>query len=252
MRSAAPMLFLVNLDDAAQRRASMQAQLEALGLGYRRVGVDFRTTSREGVRRWVEQHLPGFEFEQRSLSCAEIGCWASHLLAWRALAEATHADACTVLEDDVVLQPRFADAIRALSAQPVFDLVFLGTSCRNVSSRRRTALESFDLHRPIGTIYNTWGYVVSRAWVERFLAARPWRIDRPIDHYTGGRRAGACKPATAVLRPAVVAEHPTLGPASQIEPYTYRIDRARIVELARRRILASRVSALYYRLYRFF
>ena len=64
------------------------------------------------------------------------------------------------------------------------------------------------------------------------------------------RRAGALKPRAAVLRPAVVREDALLGPASQIEPYTYRIDRSRLVELARRRILAGRVSALYYRLYR--
>ena len=84
-----------------------------------------------------------------------------------------------------------------------------------------------------------------------FFAARPWRIDRPIDHYTGGSRAGAVKPRMAVLRPAVVREHELLGSQSQIEPTTYRIDRARIVELARRRIIASRVSALYYKLYRY-
>ena len=53
-----------------------------------------------------------------------------------------------------------------------------------------------------------------------------------------------------MLRPAVVREDPALGVASQIEPFTYRIDRFRVVEAARRRIIASRVSDLYYRLYR--
>jgi hypothetical protein len=57
------------------------------------------------------------------------------------------------------------------------------------------------------------------------------------------------KPRIAVLRPPVVREHESLGPLSQIQPFTNRIDRARIVELARRRIIASRVSALYYKLY---
>jgi hypothetical protein len=54
-----------------------------------------------------------------------------------------------------------------------------------------------------------------------------------------------------VLQPAVVRENALLGAQSQIEPTTFRIDRARIVELARRRIIASRVSAFYYKLYRF-
>ena len=86
--------------------------------------------------------------------------------------------------------------------------------------------------------------------MQSFFWAGPWRIDRPIDHYTGGARAKAAKPRIAVLRPDVVREDPVLGPVSQIEPYTYRIDRARLVEAARRRIIGSRMSDLYYRLYR--
>ena len=243
------MLFLVNLDDALARRESMRAQLDALGLAYTRVGVDLRRLARPALSAWVREHLPGLAFS-RSVSSAEIGCWASHLAAWRALVATPGAAACTVLEDDVVLQPGFAEAIAELCTRPRFDLVFLGTSCRNVSRRRFVVQGPLELHRPIGTIYNTWGYVVTRAWAERFFAAAPWRIDRPIDHYTGGARAGAHKPSTAVLVPAVVHEHPSLGPASQIAPHTWRIDRSRLVEKARRRILASRASALYYQLYR--
>ena len=49
----------------------------------------------------------------------------------------------------------------------------------------------------------------------------------------------------------LVEEDPALGVASQIEPYTRRIDRWRIVERARRRLLSSHVCTLYYSLYRF-
>ena len=81
--------------------------------------------------------------------------------------------------------------------------------------------------------------------------AAPWRIDRPIDHYTGGSRAGAVKPRVGGAASRRRQRGPELGVDSQIEPYTYRIDRARIVEAARRRIIASRVSALYYKLYEY-
>jgi glycosyl transferase family 25 len=245
------MLFLINLDEARERREAMQARLAALGLDCRRIGVDLRARTPDEIDAWLGVELPGIAFDHRSVSSAEIGCWASHLLAWRTLAASPQAGACTVLEDDLRLAPALPEAIAALCASPRHDLVFLGTSSRNVSSRRSESCGRFSLHRPIGTIYNTWGYVAARAWVLRFFEARPWRIDRPIDHYTGGGRARAHRPSTAVLRPAVVEEDPALGIASQIEPYTFRIDRARLVEQARRRILASRVSALYYRLYRF-
>ncbi|HVE49711.1 MAG TPA: glycosyltransferase family 25 protein [Casimicrobiaceae bacterium] len=245
------MLFLINLDSACERRARMEAQLASLGLVFRRVGIDFRGRSREAIDAWLDANLTGVTFDHTSVSSAEIGCWVSHLSAWQALA-ASNQPSCAVLEDDLMLDDALPQAVAALRERLPRDLVFLGTSCRNVSTRRRESVGNFTLHRPIGTIYNTWGYVVSRAWVERFFAACPWHIDRPIDHYTGGSRAGAVRPQTAVLRPPVVSEDEALGPLSQIEPYTYRIDRSRLVERARRRILASRLSELYYRLYRFF
>lgn len=246
------MLFLINLDDAGVRRARMVSQLHDLGLACERIGVDFRRAPRAAIDAWVDRRFPRVAFDHDSVSGAEIGCWVSHLIAWQTLASSDGVAACTVLEDDLVLDAALPEAIDALSGAPAFDLVFLGTSSRNVSSRRRESAGRFHLHRPVGTIYNTWGYVVSRDWVRRFFAAAPWRIDRPIDHYTGGNRAAAHKPNVAVLRPPVVSEDPALGVDSQIQPYTYRIDRARIVEAARRRIIASRFSALYYKLYEYF
>jgi hypothetical protein len=155
-----------------------------------------------------------------------------------------------VLEDDLRLDPALPDALAALSAAPAHDFVFLGTSSRNISTRRRAPCASFHVHRPLGAIFNSWGYVVSREWVESFFARRPLVLGRPIDHVIGGS-VTKLKPRVGVLRPAVVDEDPSLGVASQIEPFTVRIDRSRLIEKARRRILASRFSDLYYRLYRF-
>jgi glycosyl transferase family 25 len=244
------MLYVVNLEDAVERRTSIEAQLRRLGLGHARIGIDFRGARKADIDRWFEKRFPNLRFVHRCVSSAEIGCWASHLCAWKALAERDDALACTVLEDDLQLDERLPEALATLTRSPRADIVFLGTSSRNVSSRRREPAGAFTLHRPLGTIYNTWGYVIARDWVSRFLDSE-WRIDRPIDHYTGGARARHQKPRVAVLRPAVVREDPHLGVASQIEPYTWRIDRARVVEAARRRIIASRVSALYYKLYEF-
>jgi len=245
------LLFLINLDSAEARRARMVEQLDGLGLAYRRIGADLRHRSDAEIAAWFDAHLPGLSFDFDDVSSAEIGCWASHLLAWRALADAPDVEAAAVLEDDLRLEATLPAAIATLAVSPVFDIVFLGTSSRNVSSRQRVRAGDFTIHQPVGTIYNTWGYVIAKHYVQRFFEARPLAIDRPIDHYTGGSRGRALKPRIGVLRPAPVSEDPDLGAASQIEPFTFRIDRARLVEQARRRLLASRVSELYYRLYRF-
>jgi hypothetical protein len=67
----------------------------------------------------------------------------------------------------------------------------------------------------------------------------------PIDHFLGGR-ARWCRPRVGVLQPSVVIEDPKLGRASQIGPYTARLDRAPLLQEARRRLLESRLGNFYY------
>ncbi len=189
------MLTLINLDTAHDRRERMAEQLDALGVPYARVGIDLRRTSNAAVDAWLARHLPGIGFDRNELSGAEIGCWVSHVTAWKRLA-ASDAHAATV-----------------------------------------------------GAIYNTWDYTIACSYVQRFFAqARTIAI--PIDHWLGGR-SRLLQPRIAVLRSAMVAENPALGLDSQIEPHTMRIDRWKIVEGTRRAVLSSRVSDLYYSLYRF-
>ena len=112
------MLFLINLDDCDARRTSMRAQLVDLGLSYERIGIDFRQAPRAHIDDWCERCFPGFAFDHGNVSSAEIGCWASHLCAWQALAASQDAVACTVLEDDLALDPALPEAIGMLAARP--------------------------------------------------------------------------------------------------------------------------------------
>jgi glycosyl transferase, family 25 len=245
------MLFLINLDCAAERRARMVRQLSALELAYQRVGFDGRERSAADIAHWVHQNFPGITFAPGRLSGAEIGCWLSHMTAWRAMLDEPGVESCTVIEDDVVLDPRFGVARARLEARGEFDVVFLGTSSRNLSPRNHRQLDDgLQLHRPIGSVFNTWGYVITRRYCER-LFARLQRVVWPIDHVLGGR-VQAFKARRAVVQPPMVSEDPELGIQSQIEPYTFRLDRSRLVESARRSLLGSRVGDLYYRLHRFF
>jgi glycosyl transferase family 25 len=248
-----PMLVLINLDSAVERRTAMAQQLERSGLAFDRFGVDLRCVRAGEVDAQIGSRFPGMHFDRKSLSNAEIGCWLSHLSAWQALLRSDQ-EFCTVIEDDLRLAPDFAAAVRALDSSARrdarFDLVYLGTSSRNVSQRKRTVIDGFAVHRPVGVIFNTWGYSVSRNYAERLLMHGSRKIHLPIDHYLGGR-GGRSRPYIGVLQPAVVDEDPVLGAASQIGPYTKRLDRSRLFQNVRRRILSSAVSELYYSLYRF-
>jgi glycosyl transferase family 25 len=237
-------LVLINLDSATERRARMTAQLQAQGRAARRIGIDLRGLERAAVSREVATRFASLRFDLRKLSGAEVGCWSSHLAAWQHLAASAQQAAC-VIEDDLVLAAEFAATVDVLLSDSSFDLVYLGTSSRNVSYRRRQSVGALSVHAPVGVIFNTWGYVVQRDWVQSFFATGGV-IDLPIDHFLGGR-ARFCRPRIGVLQPAVVEEDPQLGRASQIAPHTRRIDRADLVEQLRRAVLGSRLGDLYYR-----
>ena len=236
------MLVLINMDRAVARRASMEAQLNAAGLAAERVGIDLRGVARARAREMARTAFPEFRFGGL-LSGPEIGCWLSHLTAWQRAVNA-RVPACTVIEDDLVLQPHFAEVHGRLTRAALHDLVYLGTSSRNISTRRQEACGPFHLHRPIGGILNTWGYVVRTEFAARFLAAGG-PVTRPIDHVIGGG-SRRCQPDIAVLLPPAVRENAIVASESQIAPFTGRPDRAVIVEELRRRFLSSRLGDAYY------
>jgi glycosyl transferase family 25 len=244
------MLILINLDSARDRRNFMASQLFSIGAAFTRVGVDMRIQSRKFIADWVEAHFPQFTFDQHMLSGAEIGCWLSHLSAWRQALETSNIQKCVVLEDDVRLSADFTDAVAALKSDLNYDVIYLGTSSRNLSQRRRTQLGWFWVHEPVGVVYNTWGYSITRKYIQRLFEEGKMSIAVPIDHFLGGIARGA-GPRIAVLVPAVLEEDPVLGRSSQIGPHTRRLDRWQPVERARRRLLSSHISKLYYCLYKF-
>ena len=245
------MLILINLDSAHDRRQFMTAQLASAGIDFTRVGVDMRTQSREFTLAWAEAHFPQFKFDQTALSGAEIGCWLSHLSAWRQVLATDCVQSCIVIEDDVRLQADFKDAAAALKTDWNYDVIYLGTSSRNISQRRRMQIGRFWVHEPVGGVYNTWGYCIARKFIERLFEAGKSDIAVPIDHFLGGTVRGT-GPRISVLVPAVLEEDPVLGRSSQIGPHTMRLDRWQPVERARRRLLSSQIGKLYYSLYRFF
>jgi glycosyl transferase family 25 len=244
------MLVLINLDTAAQRRGVMTRQIDACGCAFERVGIDLRCVRETEVDAQIQRCFAGLRFHRKALSNAEIGCWLSHLSAWRRLLQEPSALSATIIEDDLTLAPGFAHAVRALEHRSSLDVIYLGTSSRNISQRRRSVINGLDVHEPLGVIYNTWGYNITRAYAARFFAGKPGRIDLPIDHFLGGR-GGKHGPSIGVLQPAVVHEDPMLAAASQIGPHTHRWDRSRLFQEARRRLLASPVSGMYYALYRY-
>lgn len=110
-RSDYPILILT-LEGDEKRRAPLLAQLDALGLGYELFfGVNGRAGLAEQYERMIDRKGT-LDRVWRKLSDGEYACALSHQEIYRTILDEGWPGAI-VLEDDAVLQPGFADFVRA-------------------------------------------------------------------------------------------------------------------------------------------
>lgn len=108
-------VFYINLDQAADRRAFMEAQGKARGVPLRRL----RATTPADLKPGEYDRFEGCW--ERKLTQNEIALLRSHGALWRMALD--RPEGLVVLEDDAVLSPRFAEVIERLPAD--YDLINL-------------------------------------------------------------------------------------------------------------------------------
>jgi len=181
-----PRAYVINLANAGDRRAVVTERLGAAGVPFSFFpAVDGRTQPVEsqpiydgpGRRAKVGHDMIG----------GEIGCLLSHKAVLEAVAGEGRGPAL-VFEDDVLLDPYFADAVRALMArQDLWELVrFLGSPKIMGQPQRRIASlgASYWLTRFMTQPGGAHAYLVSEAGARKLLAQLE-RTPFPIDNLMG-------------------------------------------------------------------
>jgi glycosyl transferase, family 25 len=206
-----PLVF-INLDEDTQRRSAIEAACAAAGIAAERLAATRWTRLAPAQQAALYSAALNARQYFRPLLPGEMGCYASHIAAWRQLL-ASAAPALVVLEDDVKPAPGLADAVRAIAAlAPDWDMVkLIGRAQEHPATRRPLgAHHELIAYRRVPSL--TAGYVVSRRGSEKLLATRV-PFGRPIDedlrHWWEGR---------LVLRgvlPAAI-EHADTGASSSI------------------------------------
>jgi glycosyl transferase family 25 len=144
---------LINLDRHPDRLAHMREQL---------AGIDFeRLAAVEGAQSHAKAG---------PLTPAELGCLASHRAAWRLFLEGPDTHVC-ILEDDLRLQPGFADLLRDDRWIPAdAHAVKLDTYLQKVRlGEGRSAPQGRELARLYTRHESSAAYVATRAGAERYL-----------------------------------------------------------------------------------
>ncbi len=172
-------VWLINLPRSADRRHRMEAQLDALPLGYTLFpAVDGRA---EWDRLAPTVDIPAFRRNVgREVMPGEIGAYHSHLGVWQALLDSPH-DTALVLEDDVVFHDDFLPALdMALQIRGEWDFLKLN-KIRAKQPIRQGRAGKWVLNAYLGPATGLGAYLITRDLAARLLPAM-LPISRPIDH----------------------------------------------------------------------
>ena len=174
-------IIVINLDEDVERRERVEGCLAALGLHWERLSAVHGmrlTPAHEALVDRVAWARRGLRF-----SPGEIGCWLSHRMAQRMVAEGGD-DMALILEDDLDIRDSLPEVLDGLErgAAGAFDIIRLHRFKRR---RRYLPIRSIGAGRTIGLVRpadsGAQAYVISRE-AARVLIDRVPRMVHLADH----------------------------------------------------------------------
>ena len=161
-------VYVLSLPNAADRRARLERHHGKLGVALTMLeGVDGRLLS--------EAERAAVTGPDRALSASEVGCHLSHARAWRTLVDSDRPCA-VVLEDDGLIDRKFAPLLREGLPTDGFDYLFLDVDAHNelgpVAWDRNDGLDlghGFTAHTLSDGGEGAHAYVITRAEAQRRL-----------------------------------------------------------------------------------
>lgn len=170
--------YLINLDRSPDRLAFFKQQATANDIHFERIAaVDGKTLTINALQDAVAS-----SFQFQPINTAEIGLFMSHKAAWQKLVDSRQPHAA-IFEDDAMLSPSIKHVFDCIDAdQPVFDIIKLETTLRQVVCERRlTPLSSdFMLQKLLSWHGGTAGYIISSTCARKMLS-RMEKLADPVD-----------------------------------------------------------------------
>ncbi|MBL8545258.1 MAG: glycosyltransferase family 25 protein [Hyphomonadaceae bacterium] len=227
---------VINLDRDPDRLDYMRQQLEREGVTFERFAAILGAAMPSDLRGYFAPEEDGTGF----LSNGELGCYASHLAVYEAIADGRIASPALVLEDDVKVPENFRALMdQILQAAPAdWDLIRLSSPAKRAYFTIAELMPPYALVRYSISSGSNGAILVSQAGAKKFTDRSDIR-DAPIDQ--DNRQLWRFN-----LNLYGVAPEPIRG--NSLETSTIdalgqtrvREDRARQVELRRKRKLGRR------------
>jgi glycosyl transferase family 25 len=118
-----PPVFVINLDKSKKRMARIAEQLNHLDIPFERVsGVYGAGLTQKQLEIAYDPELNSKTY-RRQLPCGEIGCYMSHIKAWKIIVE-RKLNCALILEDDIAIDEELKIFAKRLAASTEsFDIV---------------------------------------------------------------------------------------------------------------------------------
>jgi len=172
-------VWLISLNSAVKRRASMVQQLQSMQLNYHLYeAVDGHSRKDELI-----QHVDKTAYENNMgspLLPGKMGVYASHLGVWAEFLASSHQIAL-VLEDDVVFHEDFHDAVNAaMKVKDQWDIIRFNC-IRAKLPVKQTTVDNYQLNAYIGPFTGNATYLIKRDVATRLIPGL-WPQTRALDH----------------------------------------------------------------------
>ena len=172
-----PTALVINLDRDTVRLAHMEAECARVGLQMQRWPALLGTALPPDLDACFAKR-DGTDWP---LSNGEIGCYASHITIWQALADGRLGDVALVMEDDLRLEDDFAGVVRSALAvaAPGWDLIRLSNTPRRAFVPVAKLGSRYSLVHYTRVPVSAATYLISRSGAEKLLAKNSRTL--PVD-----------------------------------------------------------------------
>ncbi len=171
-------VFVINMETSRDRFDATYNRLMESNVEATRFNATVgKSLSAKEVSHWYDAAANHKRYH-RDLTPGEIGCYISHMRVWQKLVDEKIPYAI-VLEDDLHIEPSFADVLANIATLRDWDMIKLSDNRANSFFQHKSLGGGFTLGNYRKVPNGTQGYAISLSGAKKLLQRKPFF--RPVD-----------------------------------------------------------------------